>query len=119
METMTNGTQNASMTGDQSQPELSGDDLSFVDRMDEILARRDHYAEVLREGFRQKLKHLQNDGEQSIDYARHLIRADADVTEELKELDVFANSLLLVLALMRREIAKKAEAPTQFWQESE
>jgi hypothetical protein len=85
---------------------LSPDDLGFVDRMDEILSRRQQYAEVLREGLRQKMKHLQNDGEQAIDYMRHMIRGNADISEELKELEAFGQSAVLMAAMLRHEASK-------------
>lgn len=94
-------------------------DLSFVDSLENILARRNQYADVLREGLRHKLKHLHDDGEQSIDYARGLLMAGGDATEELNEMEAFGLSLQLMVRLLRHEAARRAENPTEFWQAAE
>lgn len=82
-------------------------DLSFVDRLpdriDEIRSRREHYADIVHEGLRQKLKHLHDDAEQAIDYARDAIRAGRSVSEELKEMQALALSLQLVVEMLSRE----------------
>ena len=77
-----------------------------LDRADPIEQRRRHMAEIRREGFRQKIKHIADDTEQAVDYCRDLMRSGADVTEELKKMQVTANGLMLVAALLQREAEK-------------
>lgn len=84
-------------------------DFAFLDRdqaIDAIAARRERYESVLREGFANKAKWLQNDVEQLQDYTRNLMRAGFDATEELNELETFANGLMLVALLLKREASK-------------
>jgi hypothetical protein len=84
-------------------------DLSFVDRLPEICARRQHYADVVREVLRRKIELVQNDFDEAVDRARDLMKAGGDITDELKALEGYGHSLLMVVGLLRRE-AEKASA---------
>lgn len=80
-------------------------DFAFLEpkEIDATAHRRSHWCGVVREAFANKAKHLQDDAEQATDYCRDLTRAGFDATEELKELEVFANGLLLCVLLLKRE----------------
>jgi len=64
--------------------------------------RLDRYEQIRREGLRLKMKHMHNDAERALEYARDMHRAGNDIAEELKEFVAFANSLLLVVGLLER-----------------
>lgn len=91
----------------------------LTDRDPPQRTRAQHTEDVRREGLRQKIKHMQNNAERAHEYLIDMTRAGSDVTEELQELDIFANGLLLIIALRRREILRRAETPTQFWQDEQ
>lgn len=64
---------------------------------------RERYEAIQREGLKTKLKHIADDTEAATDYCRRLIRAGADVSEELKELETTGNGLALVAGLLKLE----------------
>lgn len=80
-------------------------DINFITdgAVERVCARRRHDGEVLREGFAQKAKHLQDDAERSLDYCRDMVRGRYDVTDELQELEAFANGLLLAVLLLKHQ----------------
>lgn len=57
----------------------------------------------LREYIARHLKRMANHGEQAADYARILLRSGADVSDQLKEMEITANALLLTALLFKRE----------------
>lgn len=85
-------------------------DLSFVDHIpnwiDDIASRREHYRDVVRECFRKRVERIQNTCDEAVDHARDLMKAGGDIEEELKQLEQYGHSLLLVVALLRREAGK-------------
>lgn len=79
-------------------------DVNFVTdgTVERICRDRKTRHDSLREGFAQKIKHAQNHAEGATDYLRDLIKSGADVTEELREAELFAHSLSLVVLLLKR-----------------
>lgn len=75
-------------------------EIAALERMERD---RNRTLDVYRENFRRYLKHMHDDAEHMQDYARRLIREGADVSEELKELEIMGNAALLVAALLTRE----------------
>lgn len=88
-------------------------DLSFVDRLPELFARRQHYRDVVREFLRSHIERIQDDVDSAVDRTRDLIKAGGDPTEELNQLDEYAKGLELVAALLRREAEKAGVVPVQ------
>lgn len=83
--------------------------MSDIDtRIAEIRARREKYADIAQEGVRQKLKYLNNAGEQAVDYVNDAKAAGRLLTEEIKELETFAHGLLLSLALLKHQASGEA-----------
>lgn len=80
-------------------------DVNFVTdgTIERVCSRQQQYQDILRESFRQQLKHVANDVEKATDYCRHMKLVGADVTEELKELETTAHGLLLVAGLLKLE----------------
>jgi hypothetical protein len=79
-------------------------DFAFLDKEIDRAARdRQRMADIQRDGFRRKLLHLANDSERAQDYCRALIRAGADVSDELKDMETTARALLLVAMILKRE----------------
>ena len=94
------------------------DNLNFVTdgTLDRICAQRQHRHDVFRESLRNKLKDIAADTEKATDYCRCLVKAGADVSIELDELESTARGLLLVAWLMKREQSKtnrKIQSATQ------
>ena len=84
--------------------------------IERICSQRQHRHDVFREGLRHKLKDIADDTEKATDYCRCLIKAGADVSMELDELESTARGLLLVARLMKREQSKtnrKIQSATQ------
>ena len=77
-----------------------------LDRIIEPRSRTQHMEDIRRECFRHKIKHLSDDAECAADFCRDLMQSGADVTEELNELQIAANGLMLVAALLNREAEK-------------
>lgn len=79
-------------------------DVNFVTdgTIERICRDKKTREDVLREGLTQKLKHMQNHAEGATEYLRDLIKAGADVSEELKEGELFAHSFMLVVLLLKR-----------------
>ncbi len=73
-----------------------------------IISRREHRADILREGFNRKLKHCEDDAEAMTDYCRDMVRAKIDATAELNEAETFIRALLLVVLLLKREHSGEA-----------
>jgi uncharacterized protein YpbB len=92
-------------------------DLSFVDRLDKILARRDRQTESIRENCKVKISRAEDLLEIALEEVSRLIKRRSDVTEELALLDVMAQALGLQVRAFRDGIKRRAETPTQFWQE--
>ena len=69
-------------------------------------SRRQHMADIRRECFRHKLKHLDDDCENAVDFCRELMQSGEDVSEELEQLETAARGLLLVAGLLKRETEK-------------
>ena len=80
-------------------------DLAQYDREpDERRKRRERTENERREWLRQKINHMHDDAEDAFKYARDLIRIKADVSNEFKDMEAYAASLLLVIAMLKREI---------------
>lgn len=91
-------------------------DLSFVDRIKTFEPQRDwreHNRDVLREAFRRKVERIQNTCDEAVDYARDLMKAGGDIEDELKQLEQYGHSLVIVAALLRREAEKPSAACVQ------
>lgn len=63
--------------------------------------RRQHYRDVLREALRHKVEWMQDDAEQALDYAKNLMQANGDVTDELAAMEEAARSMLLMIGILR------------------
>lgn len=99
-------------------------DLSFVDRLsdraNEIQERRKRYEEIYRESFQHNMKYAHRSAYGAIESTKDLLKhGGADVTKELAQFDQFINDLTLAVILLKREAARQAEAPTQFWQDEQ
>jgi hypothetical protein len=70
-------------------------------------SRRQHMADIRRECFGHKLKHLRDDSEKAVDFVRDLMRADEAVTSELNQLETAACELLLVIGVLRLQIERE------------
>jgi hypothetical protein len=85
-------------------------DLSFIDNMSNVETKRDwreHHRDILREALRHKIELVQDDCDQAVDRARALIKFGGDVTDELKALEEYGQSLQIVVALLRKEASKE------------
>lgn len=76
-------------------------DFAFLETPPRERSRQEHYRDVIRESLRHKIKHLHDDAESAMEYATMLRRAGGDPEEELKEMEAFAASLRLVIAMFR------------------
>lgn len=76
-------------------------------RVAEIRSRREHYADIVQEGLRRKIELLHKDAEHAIDYARDAVSAGRALDDEFKELEAFAHSLLLQVALIKSDVGKR------------
>jgi hypothetical protein len=81
-------------------------DLSFMDRMDTILERRDQLTDSIRDNLNSNLSRSQDHMERAVEEARKLVIRKADATEELKEMEAFAISLQLQVRLLRHHAEK-------------
>lgn len=75
--------------------------------LDKFLTRqRDRHVEALQEALARKLKHTHDDAEAAIDYARKLIAEGADVSDALVEMQLMANTLLLMVGVLKLEAGR-------------
>lgn len=80
-------------------------DLSFMDRLPlETIFRRED--EAMRETFRQSIKHLHDRAEATLDYAGKMSRARSDISDELDEMEVLADTFKLMVMVYRRQAAE-------------
>jgi hypothetical protein len=70
-------------------------------------SRKEHMADIRRECFGHKLKHLKDDSEKAVDFVRDLMRADEAVTSELNQLETAACELMLVVGVLRLQIERE------------
>lgn len=76
------------------------------ERLEEIRDRIKRTEDARREGLRIQMKNMKNNAERVIDYLRDLQRGKSDVTEEFKEFEAFGHSVVLMVALLKREAAE-------------
>jgi len=80
--------------------------LAFV--TNGTLDRRQQMADIRRECFGHKLKHLRDDSEKAVDFINDLMRSGEDVTSELCCLETAACELMLVVGVLRLQIERES-----------
>ena len=83
-------------------------DFAFLDNMpsahDQWVERlKKHEDDTRREFFKRRLQHIADDCEKAQEHCRALMKAGADVTEELKEMESIGYAMSLVAMLLKRE----------------
>jgi hypothetical protein len=71
-------------------------------------SRRQHMADIRRECFEHKIKHLIDDSEKAVDFVRDLMRSGEDVTSELNRLEIAACELKLVVGVLQLQIERES-----------